>query len=300
MFDIIIIGGGPIGMVAAIEFAQLNHRVLLIEASEMLGGQLTTLYPEKEIVDIPHITCIRAKDYIISLEEEIKALPLVSILTNEKMIDLQSDGLQATVKTNRGKYECKYVIIACGLGAFVPRTMQLESESHCKNILYSLQDMSQLKNKKVLVMGGGDSALDWTKEISRISNEVTIIHRRNEFRGNFETIANIENIRVKTPYIPVKINMKNNLLTSLVIKKIDSEELLELSADFVFVNYGYIPQADHFNLEGHDGGLKVDSNMKTKHANIFAIGDIARYEGKARRIAPGLEEITKIIKIINK
>ena len=297
MFDIIIIGGGPIGLNAAIEFSK-DKKILLLEAESFLGGQITKLYPEKEIVDIANIPSIIAKDYINDLVQKCMQNQNISIKLNEKVNSLNSNCDNICIETSKSTYQAKYVIVAIGLGTSTPRPMGIENEEKCANILYSLQDLSILKNKNVLVLGGGDSALDWTKEISKISEYVTIIHRRREFRGNFDTIKDIKNVIIKTPYIPVKINMCDDLLESLVIRDVERNSEETLHADYVFVNYGNIPLVNTFNLETTKNGLVVNDNYQTSMKNVFAIGDVARYENKVFRIQPGLNEINKLKEII--
>ena len=298
MFDIIIIGGGPIGLNAALEFSA-NKRILILEAEGFLGGQITKLYPEKEIVDIDGIPSIIAKDYINNLVEKCTQNPNITIKLSERVNSLVQNEEIINVETTKSAYQAKYIIISVGLGTSTPRPMGLENEEKCKNILYSLQDLSTLKNKDVLVLGGGDSALDWTKEISRISEYVTIIHRRKEFRGDFNTIKDINNVIIKTPYVPVKINMSNGLLESLIIRDVETNLEETLRADYVFVNYGNIPFVNTFGLDSLNNGLIVDDSYQTSLKNVFAIGDVARYENKKFRIQPGLNEIKQLKKVIN-
>ena len=293
MFDVIVVGAGPIGLNTAIKVSEKGKSVLIIEAEDFLGGQLTRLYPEKEIVDIKGIPSIKAKDYIASLVNKVENDKNITTKLKEKVLSID----EHTVTTNKDKYEAKYIIVAIGLGTTTPRPMGLEGENECKNILYSLQDLSTLKNKEVLVLGGGDSALDWTKEISRISDHVTIIHRRKEFRGDFNTIKDIKNVIVKTPFIPVKIIKNGSILEALTIKNVETNEEETLKADFVFVNYGNIPMVNTFHFPSFNIGLTVDNNFKVNDYT-FAIGDIARYENKKNRIQPGLNELNHILGLI--
>lgn len=298
MYDVIIVGGGPIGMNAAIEFGKRNLEVALIDNTDKLGGQITALYPEKEIVDIPNIDSIKAKDYISKLEKEIHSHPNIQVFLNEKLLSLSSND-NVILKCTSHEFVSSKVIIATGLGAFIPRTMGLQNENICKNILYSLNDPSFLKQKKVLVLGGGDSAIDWTKEISKLSDNVILIHRRKEFRGNIQTLNGIDNIKIMTPYIPYEIVSDGTFLKALVVKNVEDNSLIELPCDYVFVNYGFVSSNEFFNLENIQGGIIVDENMETSLKNVYAIGDIARYENKVRRIAPGLNEIKKLLSIFD-
>ena len=293
MFDVIVVGAGPIGLNTAIKVSEEGKSVLIIEAENFLGGQLTRLYPEKEIVDIKGIPSIKAKDYIASLVSKVNNQDKIEVKLSEKVNEIKDH----IVVTNKGQYEAKYIVITIGLGTTTPRPMGLEGEKECSNILYSLQSLETLKNKEVLVLGGGDSALDWTKEISNISDHVTIIHRRKEFRGDFNTIKDIKNVIVKTPFIPVKIIKNANKLEALVIRNVETNDEETLCADYVFVNYGNIPMVNTFNFASINNGLAVNNDFKVNDFT-FAIGDIARYESKKNRIEPGLEELSHILPLI--
>ncbi len=295
MLDFIIVGGGPIGMKASIEFAKLNKSVLLIEASESLGGQLAMLYPEKEIVDIKEFASIRAIDYINELKKEMNLYPNLEVKLSSKVTNIGNDKEGVSVMINSDVFHAKHLLLTVGLGSFVPRKMDLAFQDDCENILYSLTNKEQLSGKRVLVLGGGDSALDWTKEIAKISDKVTLIHRRNEFRGDVKTIENVKNIKILTPFVPLEIIHKGNKLTELVIKSVLDNDILRLKADYVFVNFGFLPLADLFGLPNENGGLIVDEKMFVSGTNVYAIGDVARYEGKLRRIEPALKELEIIL-----
>lgn len=298
MLDVIIIGAGPIGLNAALALGKLQKTVLVLEGEDYVGGQLIRLYPEKEIVDIETIPSIKSRDYIISLQKEIEKYPNIKISLNSKVESIEQKNC-LFINTQNETYQTKYLIIATGLGISVPRPLGLEHELECDNILYSLNSMDFLKDKSVLVLGGGDSALDWTKELSKICQHVTIIHRRKEFRGDINTIKGLTNITIKIPYIPYEIIAKDGKLTHLVIQNVENQELETLKADYVFVNFGNIPMVNTFNLESQNNGLVVNQEFQTSQKNVFAIGDVARYEGKKNRIQPGLDELQKVIKLID-
>ena len=136
------------------------------------------------------------------------------------------NGNPIELSTGKTAYFCKKLIIATGLGASVPRPLGVEHENECENIIYSVHSFDHLKNKRVAIFGGGDSALDWAKEISAISDDVHLIHRRLEFRGNPETIKDCKNLKVHLPYVPSSIEYKDGKATSVTIKKVDADEFI--------------------------------------------------------------------------
>ncbi len=288
---VIIIGGGPIGLYAA---SKLDD-YLLIDANNCLGGQLTRLYPEKEIVDIDLFKEIKAKDYIAYLVKQIK---MENVRLNETVISVENNEC-IEVKTDKDTYQCQYLLIATGLGFSTPRKLDIEHADECKNILYHLGDYSFLKDKNIAILGGGDSAIDWAKELAKLAKKVYLIHRRREFRGNFDTLKDVLSyIEVLTPYVPYKLKVKNNEAKVLTIQKVNEEEYLNINVDYILVNYGNIVSSYDFNLEKENGFFKVDKNYQSSK-NIFVVGDASVYENKKRRIMPGNKEVDAVLKQIN-
>ena len=290
---VIIIGAGPIGLYFASKCEEKGIDYLVLEGSEEIGGQLTRLYPEKDIVDIPGIECIKAKGYIELLKSKID---LKKVVLSAQVTDIKnSDKIQ--LFAGKTAYFCDFLVIATGLGASVPRPLGVEHESECDNIIYSVKTFDHLKDKKVAIFGGGDSALDWAKAISAISDNVHLIHRRLEFRGNPETIKDCKNLNVHLPYVPFSIEYKDGKATSVTIKKVDTEELMKIDVDYIFVNYGNIASFTSFPFKMEGSFLPVDDSQNVE-GRVFAIGDVCAYENKTRRIAPGLKEADKVFKII--
>lgn len=289
---VVIIGAGPAGLNFAILCEKHKIDYVLIEATNEVGGQLTKLYPEKDIVDIPNIQCIKAKDYILSLKEKID---LKNIRLNSKVEKIKNN----IVFAGENSYYAQYIIICTGLGFSSPRPLGIPGEDTCRNILYSLKTYDFLANKKVAIFGGGDSALDWAKEISAITDEAHLIHRRTEFRGDPETIKDCKNLKVHLPYIPSSLIQENNIAKSIVITNAnpDVNDKIILPVDYILVNYGNVANNNGFGFDQTGSFINVDSDNMIK-SNIFAIGDVANYENKKRRIAPLLDECQKVFALI--
>ena len=291
---VIIIGAGPTGLYFASLCEEKGINYLILEGSNQVGGQISHLYPEKEVVDLPNIESIKAIDYIRLLEKKVNPQNIIF----EARVENIKSGEIIEISTAKSTYFAENVVIAAGLGASVPRPLGVEHENEVSNIIYSLHDFSHLKDKKVAIFGGGDSALDWAKEISAISDHVHLIHRRLEFRGNPETIKDCKNLAVHLPFVPGSIEVKDGKAISVTINKVDEEgKTLTIPVDYIFVNYGNVAKQSDFPFEKEGLFIKVNENCQIEK-NIYAIGDICAYENKTRRMAPGILEANKVIKLI--
>ena len=296
---IIIIGAGPAGLYFASKCEKDKKDYLVLEASDSLGGQLPRLYPEKDIVDIKGIDVIKSKDYIELLKTNVD---LSKVSLNEKVIDIVP-GDKVVVKTARNEYSADYLVIATGLGSSTPRPLGVENENKVTNIVYKLDDYSKLENKKVAVFGGGDSALDWAKHLSSISNNIFLIHRRTEFRGNADTIKDCKNLNVHLPFVPDHIDIKDDKAISITIREVVEEgkspKYVVIPVDLILVNYGNIAEQSSFPFEKDGAFIKVNQDNYSVSKNIFVIGDVASYENKKRRIQPAIDEADIVYKIID-
>ena len=293
LHKVIIIGAGPIGLFFACKCEEANIDYLVLEGSDSIGGQLTRLYPEKEIVDIPGIESIKSADYIELLKSKID---LKKVILDERVSSIKN-GAKIEISTGKTVYFTENLIIATGLGASVPRPLGVEHESECDNIIYSVKTFDHFKDKKIAIFGGGDSALDWAKAISSISNNVHLIHRRLEFRGNPETIKDCHTLILHLPFVPSSIEVKDGKAVSVTIKKVDEEKFETIPVDYIFVNYGNIASLSSFPFKMENAFLCVDKDNRVE-GNVFAIGDVCQYENKTRRIAPGINEANKVFDLI--
>lgn len=293
LHKVIIIGAGPVGLYFASKCEEKGLDYLVLEGSNTIGGQLVRLYPEKDIVDIPEISCIKAAEFIELLKTKID---LSKVDLNSRVSSIKN-GEKIEISVGKTTYFAENLIIATGLGASVPRPLGVEHENECDNIIYAIKSFDHLKDKRVAIFGGGDSALDWAKAISAISDNVHLIHRRLEFRGNPETIKDCHNLNIHLPYVPASIEVKDGKATSVTIKKVDTEDFETISVDYIFVNYGNVASLSSFPFRMENAFLCVDENNRVE-GNVFAIGDVCQYENKTRRIAPGLKEANKVFDLI--
>lgn len=291
----IIVGAGPIGLFLASELEKAHQDYLLLEASDHIGGQLINLYPEKEIVDIPGIECIKAKDYIKLLTEQVN---LKNISFMEEVTEVIDED-DVIIKTKTNEYKCEKAFLTIGLGFSKYRPMGIEKEDDCKNIIYSIKEYDYLNDKRVAILGGGDSALDWAKTLSKYSDDIYLIHRRNEFRGNEDTIKDSHNLHVLKPYVPHSLIVDKDKAKVLTIKLVSEteEKYVDIPVDYIFVNYGNIPSTNKFPFEYEGNFIKVNESYKASK-NVYVLGDACSYENKKRRIAPGNNEVKEILKDI--
>lgn len=301
--DILIIGAGPTGLFAVFEAGLLKLRCHIIDALPNIGGQLTELYPKKPIFDIPGYPSIQAGELVKNLREQIKQFqPGFTLNETAKTIDKQADGT-FIVTTDKGtRHHAKSVAIAAGLGSFEPRKPLIDNiaDYEEKGVEYFVKDPEKYKDKKIVIAGGGDSALDWTIVLADIAKEVTLVHRRNEFRGALDSVEKVQSLKNQgkvnliTPAEIVGIK-GNGKVESLVIEK--EGQTFDKEVDYFIPLFGLIPKlgpiAD-WGLEIEKNAIKVNNALdyQTNIEGIYAIGDINIYPGKLKLILCGFHEAT--------
>ena len=311
--DIIIIGAGPTGLFTVFEAGLLKLKCHLIDALAQPGGQCSEIYPKKPIYDIPAYPEILAGDLTDKLLEQCKQFePGFTLGERAEEITKGDDGI-FTVTTNKGtQHQAPVVAIAGGLGSFEPRKPQLENLEKFEDngIEYIIKDPEIYRDKKVVIAGGGDSALDWSIFLANINAEVTLVHRRNEFRGALDSVEKVielkkqNKINIITPAEIVKLN-GDKVLKSVVIASNDNEK--EVEVDHFIPLFGLSPKLGpiaNWGLEIEKNAIKVDTyDYQTNIPGIFAIGDVNTYPGKLKLILCGFHEATLMCqsayKIIN-
>ncbi|WP_110928717.1 NAD(P)/FAD-dependent oxidoreductase [Bacillus massiliglaciei] len=295
IFDITIIGGGPAGLFAAFYAGLRNMSVKIIDSLGQLGGQVGELYPDKYIYDIGGFPKILGKDFIQNLIEQANyASP--EICLNETVLNVEKQEEIFTLTTSKGNHLSKSILITGGIGAFEPRKLNVEhaADYEGKNLHYAVKDLSLFRDSKVLVCGGGDSALDWSLMLNDIAEKVTLVHRRAEFKAHESSVDTLyqSDVEVKIPYTVKELKGDEEQIHSVILAdKEGNEETVE--TDHVIVNYGSISSLGpikSWGLEMEKNSILVNSKMETNIEGIYAAGDIAAYEGKVKLIAVGLGE----------
>ncbi|MBA2871498.1 thioredoxin reductase (NADPH) [Anoxybacillus calidus] len=297
VYDITIIGGGPTGLFAAFYGGMRQASVKIIESLPQLGGQLSALYPEKYIYDVAGFPKIRAQELIDNLKEQMaKFNPTVCLEQSVEKLEKLEDGT-FKLTTNKEIHYSKTVIITAGNGAFQPRRLELENamQYEGKNLHYFIDDLNKFAGKKVLVCGGGDSAVDWALMLEPIAEKVTIVHRRDKFRAHEHSVENLmkSKVEVKTPFVPVELIGDENSIKQVVLEEVKAGTKETIDVDAVIVNYGFISSLGpikEWGLEIEKNSIKVNSKMETNILGIYAAGDICTYEGKVKLIACGFGE----------
>ncbi|MGY8914070.1 MAG: NAD(P)/FAD-dependent oxidoreductase [Flavobacteriales bacterium] len=302
--DILIIGAGPTGLFAVFEAGLLQLKCHLIDALPQPGGQCSEIYPKKPIYDIPGFPEVLAGDLVSNLMEQIKPFqPGFTLGERAQTIEKQSDG-SFIVTTNKGtKHQAPIVAIAGGLGSFEPRKPLLDNLSKYEDngVAYMIKDPEVYRNKKVIIAGGGDSALDWSIFLADVASEVTLVHRRNEFRGALDSVEKVRLLKNKgkinliTPAEIVGLQGEDSL-EAVVIQKTGGEEVV-LSVDDYIPLFGLSPKLGpigDWGLEIEKNAIKVDNTLdyQTNIPGIYAIGDVNTYPGKLKLILCGFHEAT--------
>ena len=297
--DVVIVGAGPVGLFTVHQLGIKGLKSEVIDNLDKAGGQCIELYPDKPIYDIPAIPECTGKELTENLLKQIKPFN-TNFHFNERVQEVSEEKDNWIVKTNKNKvFSAPNIIIAGGVGSFEPRRISLkEAEKYeGKNIFYSVRDKNKFKGKKVSIFGGGDSALDWALDLSKIAH-VTLIHRREEFRGAPHTLNEIKKLekagklQIKTKYQLSSIEGDKDI-KSITIKNGD-EKTTKIDTDYILSFFGLIMQLGpiaEWGLNMNKKTITVNTeNFQTNKKGIFAIGDICTYPGKERLILSGFHE----------
>jgi len=299
--DVVIIGAGPVGLFAVFECGMLKMRCHVIDALESTGGQCVAMYPEKPIYDIPGYPSIDAAALIQKLEEQAAPFSPTYHL-GQQVEKLTQTGDRWLVETNTGtKIDTKVVIIAAGCGAFGPNRPPLDhlADYEGKSIFYLVKRREDFRGKRIVIAGGGDSALDWTISLADIAEKIYVIHRRPKFRGAPESVARMEalaktdKVELVVPYQLHSLEGAAGQLSAVNVATMEGD-IRKLEADTLLPFFGLamnLGPIATWGLNLERSHITVNpQNCATSAPGIFAIGDIATYPGKLKLILCGFSE----------
>lgn len=296
IFDITIIGGGPVGLFAAFYAGMRNAKTKIIETLPVLGGQVALLYPDKIIYDVGGYAGVTGKKLVKELIAQMQHFDQEVCLEEQVQEIEKKDGL-FKLTTPKGIHYSKTVIVATGQGVFKPRKLTLDGADayESNNLHYIVGNLEQYKGKNVVICGGGDTAVDWALTLENIANSVTLVHRRNKFRAHEASVEQLKQstIQVLTPFIPHELHGEGKNLTEVTFKEAKGEKHQTLPVDYFVVNYGFVSELgpiENWGLELDRSEIVVTPKMETSIPGIYATGDIATYDGKVKLIATGFGE----------
>ena len=306
--DIIIIGAGPVGLFTVFEAGLLGLNCILIDNLDKPGGQCAELYPEKPIYDIPGVPYQTAQEHVDALLKQIEPFSY-ELYLNQRVDSLNEikdgdDSFWEVITTEDNKFVSKNIFIAAGAGSFEPRRPpNIDNPDQFINngVSYAVRSVDQYTDKNVFIFGGGDSALDWTVELSKIAKSISLVHRRDAFRGAQHTeeimreLVSSGKVNLLTPYLIDSIEGKDKV-EGVKLKNFESNEIESHDADeliFLFgLNKKLGPLLD-WELELNGKKISVNTeNFQTSKKGIFAVGDINNYPGKMDLILSGFHETT--------
>jgi thioredoxin reductase (NADPH) len=295
--DLAIIGAGPTGLFAAFYAGLREMSVKLIDSLDSLGGQLTALYPEKFIYDVAGFPKVFAKDLVRDLiQQAMQYSPGICLGEQVQTLEEMDGGKYWRLKTNKATHQARTIIIAAGIGAFQHKTLPLPNapEFHEKGLHYFVKEVSAFHKKRILIVGGGDSAVDWANMLAPVASELTLIHRRDQFRAHEDSVKKMHQTpaRIKTFYELKSIHGTGRIEKAVIFDnrtKVDEH----LNVDAILVNIGFhssLGPIKEWGLKTEKGSILVDGMMQTNRPGIFGAGDIVAYPGKLKLIATGFGE----------
>lgn len=293
--DILIIGGGPTGLFTAFYCGMRDASCRIIDSLPELGGQLATLYPEKYIYDVAGFPKILARTLVENLiEQAMTAHPGVYLNQAVTGLHRRDDGLFELV-TDKQTHVGKAVIICAGIGVFTPRPLPgVGPEYEGNGVHYFIDDLQQFQGKRTLVIGGGDSAVDFALMLETVAQSVTLIHRRDEFRAHEESLKKLQasSVQVKTFYELESVSGDNCVARAVIVNN-KTRDTEELAVDAIVSGLGFsasLGPISDWGLEIVKNEIVVNTRMETNLPGIYAAGDIVTYPGKVKLIATGFGE----------
>ncbi|SET33317.1 thioredoxin reductase (NADPH) [Oceanobacillus limi] len=298
LYDITIIGGGPIGLFTAFYSGMREMKTKIIEYLPFLGGKVPYFYPEKIIRDVGGIPNISGEKFTENLIEQAKTFDPTIVLGQQiTRMEKRQDGTFLLTSSNGEQHNTKTVVLATGYGTLKSVKLDLPNAEDFEgtSLHYTIRKLQSYANKHVLISGGGNSAVDWANELESIADKVTLIYRKPTFTGIESNITKMKNssVNVLHPYEIVDLKGTKEQIERVTIRKLENNSLEELPVDHLIVSHGFqidLGPITDWGMQMSNGSIVVDQTMATSIPGIFAVGDIANYEGKLNLIAGGFNE----------
>ena len=300
--DIIIIGAGPVGLFTIFEAGMLKMKCHVIDTLDFIGGQCNALYPEKPIYDIPAHPQISAQDLINNLEEQANPFsPIYHLGQRVEKLERLEDGSFKVRTSKNNIIEGKAVVIAAGCGAFGPHRPPIENieQYEGKSVFYMVKSKKDFAGKKIIIGGGGDSAVDWALSLYEVADKVSVVHRRNKFRcapesaDKLKKLADEGKVELIIPYQLHDLKGSGEQISHVIVKDFDNN-IKEIEADILLPFYGLAMELGpiaNWGLNINHNHIEVEqTTMQSSELGIYAVGDIATYKNKLKLILTGFAE----------
>jgi len=300
LVDITIIGGGPTGLFALFYAGMRGVTAQIVDALPQLGGQLTALYPEKYIFDVGGFPKVLAKDFVKSLTEQALQFKAMTHL-NETIVGLERRDGQLILQTEGGAYPSKAIVIAAGIGAFSPRRLP-QTVAHPwygRGIFDVVSDPEKFRGRRIVIIGGGDTAFDWSHQLLDRAATLTLVHRSDRFRAHAATVTEVQRAAAEgrmglhTFHELHDILSMDDRLTGVVLRDTKTKATFALSCDVILPMLGYVSDLGalaQWGLTLEKEEIVVNSCMETGQPGIYAAGDVTTFPGKLKLIASGFGE----------
>lgn len=300
IYDLTIIGGGPVGLFGLFYAGMREMKTKVIDSLQELGGQLIAIYPEKYIYDMPGFPKVKAKDLVRGMVEQgLQHGATTALGEMVQTLRRREDGIWELV-TNRGiTHLSRTVVITVGAGGFEPRKLDLSGldELEGRDVFYFVTDLEAFRDRDVLIIGGGDSAVDWALHLNGIASSIALCHRRDKFRAHEGSVKELlaSACEVNLFWEVKALRVEDGRLRGVTIYHNKTNEERDLTVDAIILSLGFIADlgpVKEWGLEMSGRGIHVNSRMETNLPGVYAAGDVATFDGKLKLIATGTGEVT--------
>ena len=298
--DVCIVGAGPVGLYGANYTGQRGLSVAVVDSLSEVGGQVTAMYPEKQIYDVAGFPAITGRDLVRGLVAQASQMEPTYLLGQEaQQLERLDDG-RMLVRTTRTELTCRALVVTGGIGTFTPRPLPAGEEFLGRGLEYFVPSSQEYVGRDVVIVGGGDSALDWALMLEPLAASVTLVHRRDQFRGHEGSVAKVRDSSVRLLLTAQVTALEGGSVLERAHVSVRGEEQPRvLPCDKVVAALGFTANLGpmrEWGLELRDNRhLVVDTAMRTNLPGVFAAGDITDYDGKVRLISVGFGEVATAV-----